>query len=1347
MLGMLMVAGTCHLGAQEKATGIPAGGRTDLIGLHYGPEGFIFQAAINTLYVERSGMPSPALHLSLPGYLSTGNEAGHPALPVKSILLEAHGGNDLRVRITEMDSMVIDLRQHGFEEQIAPWEPSPRKGTIPAEPLANHEIYGVDAWVGPPLLTVDYGGIMRGLPVSTLYFSPFRYHPRKHQIKVYYNVRAVIDAGGPSGGPEIPSLAFSSVFERIVLQRSEQVKKAVFAEEPMTMVILSDSMFRQTLHPFVKWKTEKGFRVVEAYVQDPAVGVTRESIKAYLEGMYTSPPSGIAPLTYLLIVGDVEQVPLSQSGGEITDLYYATYDGAEDYIPDVFYGRISVALPDQLQAVLDKILEYEQYRFPDPAFLNEAVLIAGVDGTFAARHGNGQINYARKLYFNASNGINAHAFLYPGSDTSDRVILDLISRGAGFVNYTGHGLYDRWINPTFHQDDIAGLMNTGKYPVMIGNGCETNIYTLGTCFAEALVRTPGRGALAYIGCTSDSYWDEDYYWSVGVGPIVSDPQYEQTSMGYYDRVFHQHAEPRESWTPSLGEMIFGGNLAVQESHSSRKKFYWEIYQLMGDPSLVPWFGLPGTREIHYPELLPPASERLDISCAPYDYIALSRDGQLLDAAHAGPLGSVTLQLPGMAPGDSLSLVVTGDRHVPFRGSVVAGNPDLPYLDLLHDELSAESREADHLVSHEEFFSLDLVLVNRGQDMPEGDTLVLRTYHPGITITDSLVRIEPLAAGESVTLRQAFGIRSGKDVRDRESFTLVMQTRGDPSGRRTFLNKTVHAPLLVSGGIRWDDRPYGNGNGIAEGGERLVCEWDLSNAGHFRTEAVTGMHVAPDPSIFGELGFPVLTSLEAGAQCTYRFTADPAVSLKGVMVAGPFLAGDGYTSVRDSFTLVPGRHFEDFGQAAGSRYPFVHDPASPWRTDPGTYASSPSSLRSGPIPDLGNSQLTIRFETGQTDTLFFSFRVSSETGYDFLVFYADSVEVDRWSGEREWASCAHVLEPGNHEITWSYRKDQSISRGADAAWIDDVIFPSQAFRQQDLSLVDILNPRSGPWLTGNETVALLVRNTGNETVTELSTRILVEGRTAHQDRFGISLLPGGEMVIQPEGSFDFEGFGDYTIHAEVFMEGDRYPGNNRIVRKVSHHKFPDLGMSLREIDRADGVFTDAVITLENLGNTRLDSIPYEIMIDGVVTDSGVRPLGLEPGRTAEMTFRLIDSLTGEIHSGVHDFMIRSTMQDSVSINDQVSGTLYWHAAGTGGDRQPAGFSLYPNPSAGGFFLVLAEPSDADLSLFLFHASGKIMGRYVIRRGEDRLYLGAGLAPGHYLLECPEKGITLHLVKPR
>ena len=68
------------------------------------------------------------------------------------------------------------------------------------------------------------------------------------------------------------------------------------------------------------------------------------------------------------------------------------------------------------------------------------------------------------------------------------------------------------------------------------------------------------------------------------------------------------------------------------------------------------------------------------------------------------------------------------------------------------------------------------------------------------------------------------------------------------------------------------------------------------------------------------------------------------------------------------------------------------------------------------------------------------KVSSESGYDYLKFFIDNVEINSWSGEDDWSLENYSISPGTHQFKWEYAKDFSVSSGADAAWIDDVVFP-------------------------------------------------------------------------------------------------------------------------------------------------------------------------------------------------------------------------------------------------------------------------------------------------------------------
>ncbi|MBI3848938.1 MAG: hypothetical protein HY298_01420 [Verrucomicrobia bacterium] len=98
----------------------------------------------------------------------------------------------------------------------------------------------------------------------------------------------------------------------------------------------------------------------------------------------------------------------------------------------------------------------------------------------------------------------------------------------------------------------------------------------------------------------------------------------------------------------------------------------------------------------------------------------------------------------------------------------------------------------------------------------------------------------------------------------------------------------------------------------------------------------------------------------------------------------------------------------------------------------------SAARSGSLGDNQESWL----ETTVTGPGILSFwwKVSSETGFDFLKFYIDGVlQTNRISGEVNWRQVGVNLVRGVHTLRWRYAKDRAVSSGSDAAWLDQVTF--------------------------------------------------------------------------------------------------------------------------------------------------------------------------------------------------------------------------------------------------------------------------------------------------------------------
>jgi len=130
--------------------------------------------------------------------------------------------------------------------------------------------------------------------------------------------------------------------------------------------------------------------------------------------------------------------------------------------------------------------------------------------------------------------------------------------------------------------------------------------------------------------------------------------------------------------------------------------------------------------------------------------------------------------------------------------------------------------------------------------------------------------------------------------------------------------------------------------------------------------------------------------------------------------------------------------EGFESGDFEQLDWQHGGQSHWRVIPTGAHSGDYAARSGSILDNQESVLAVRLEPEfEINHIRFWYRVSSEEGYDYLLFYIDGVQEGQWSGECDWTEQSYPLEMGEHDFKWVYKKDFSGDEGLDSAWIDDI----------------------------------------------------------------------------------------------------------------------------------------------------------------------------------------------------------------------------------------------------------------------------------------------------------------------
>ncbi len=675
---------------------------------------------------------------------------GDPELPELHQLISIPYDAVPRIEIISDHYTDYTLSDMGITVPLYPAQASLSKSQNPEDLhfAQNKQVYALNSFLERDEVSVEINGFLRGVRIANLIIRPVEYNPVAGLVRIHseLDLRVHFDNADIQGTEEASARLYSPVFEPIysMLPNYDPAQSRTdLVGNPITFVIVANSMFEGQLDAFIDWKTQQGYTVITGYTNE--VGSSTSAIKAFIQDLYENPAEGVAAPSFVLFVGDVAQLPTwnGNTGGHVTDSKYCEF--TNDYMPEIYFGRFSAANTSQLQAILDKTLEYEQYTMPDPSYLGEVVMIAGMDSSHGATWGNGQINYGTSNYFNDSHGIYSYTYLWPNSGSNSGNIVTNISEGVGYANYTAHGSQTSWADPSFTISNINSLQNQDEYPLVVGNCCLTNAFDTGTCFGEAWLRAENKGAIGYIGGSNNTYWDEDYWWGVGSGSVVSNPTYGSTGPGAYDGVFHDHGEAESEWYVTSYAMIMAGNLAVVQA-GGNMNYYWEIYQLMGDPSLSAYMGVPTDNTVDYIPILQIGLDTFTITAEPYSYVGLAMDGVLYGAGQVDESGALELTIEPIMTAGTATVTVTKQNRVPFVGALEVGNAEGPYI-VMEDLLVISDSNGNGDIDYGESIQATLCAQNLGNEAAINVTATVLCDAPYIILTDasaSFGDIEPEA---------------------------------------------------------------------------------------------------------------------------------------------------------------------------------------------------------------------------------------------------------------------------------------------------------------------------------------------------------------------------------------------------------------------------------------------------------------------------------------------------------------------------------------------------------------------------------------------------------------------------
>jgi len=841
--------------------------------------------------------------LILPQGYSVG-ELGSPKLPAVKNLIEIPFGAEATVTVKGYTVTDYKLSDYGINNMLFPNQPSVRKDQQPEDVKFeyNAEAYQASEFTRSEVAGLEVLGVMRGVRLGRLDISPVKYNPATGTIRVYNNIEVEVSFSGAdkSLNSFVKASTFSPYFEAAYGKVLNHTKDAFsdhpdLTKYPIKMVVVADRMFEEALQPYFEWKTKKGFKLEIGYTDE--IGSTPTDIKNYIFGIYNAAtPQNPAP-SFVLVVGDVAQVPASATGSAsngVTDLYYSSVDG--DIFPDIYLGRLSAQTVEQLNNQLEKILYYEKYEFADPTYLDDVTLIAGADPNWNPRVGQATIQYGTQNYFNAAHGyatVNAYLNSYSGCYDPARIAVSMI-------NYTAHCSPSSWADPSLSVSNVYAFSNANKYPLSVGNCCQSSDYSVSECIGEAWVRAPQKGAVAYIGSVPSTYWFEDFYWSVGAFPLQGEnngyvPTFEETTLGAYDAPF-------VSDYVSVAGITMVGNLAVTEVHAqgypshSSPTYYWQAYQNFGDPSMVIYHTQGEDNTVSHMAIVPIGMATYTVNALPGSYVAISKDGVLHGAALVDESGEVAVPIEPIVAGGDVTIVVTKPQYKPYVATVPAAALEGPYIVLdsyvVNDNLGNNNGQIDYT----ETVKLNLTAKNVGADPSTTITATVTVSDPYVTLvggnTVNFGAIQNGTANTS-TVENALTFEVSANVPDqyKPSFPVVF-TDGTTSWNSN-LKLTVNAPVIEVQNTFVLTETQGNSNGRLDAGETATATFKILNTGHAAANSPEAMLTgdcayltivnpegAISPIAAGEFGEVVYT-LEANASAPEGISTTLTFSAKEI----------------------------------------------------------------------------------------------------------------------------------------------------------------------------------------------------------------------------------------------------------------------------------------------------------------------------------------------------------------------------------------------------------------------------------------------------------------------------------
>ena len=754
----------------------------------------------------------------------------------------------------------------------------------------------------------------------------------------------------------------------------------------------------------------------------------------------------------------------------ISDNPYA--DVNDDHLPDICFSRILVQNESELPIIMGKLYEYEYTNVvTDPYYYDHPLTAAGwqdnkwfqitiatISG-YLTQHGKTpeRINeiYSGTQGPNWSTAPGTNSVVsYFGPEgvgyipaTPDELggwtggnaqqVIRAINHGCYLIQHRDHGWNAHWYQPEIHTTDFGEIYNIDKLTYLISVNCRTGMYdNSGGCFIESLLRMTrdgqNAGIMGAIGPTGQTYSFANDIFLWGVWDL-----FDPTFLPEYG----PFADHFDSWMPAfacVSGKYFLDTHVFPSTDDNMCSTTDNTFHTFGDAFIRLFTEVPQPITATHDEGIQCYSP-FHITAPEGSLIALTtytnRQWHIVATA-IGTGEEQTITVLENIPIGTIHLTITGENLIRWEEDIPLEPFNKPFVVI--DNIALNGGE---LTQHyNQSIVADINVTNVGLQDCDGGTVSMTSDSQLLTISQGETSFDALASNASQFISDAFQFTLSDSIHDRTHIPFTLTTHfGDETYSQEY-EIEVLSPNIKAEFIRINDS-QGNNNGRLDPGEFARLTFLVTNNGHYRADYPHfvlannegNIRVITPEVMVDNLGVDAYTEVSFDVFVEYHAGLESYVHLQ-------FQSTINGIKTEQEITCQIGYVLESFESGSFDTEYWTNDPMNPWIIENSHHYDGNFCAKSAPIDHDQLSQLTLNFYSTDEGEISFFRRVSTEANYDFLVFYIDEVEQDRWSGDYGWRGFSYPTTAGWHNYKWVYIKDHSVNGGSDAAWIDYITLP-------------------------------------------------------------------------------------------------------------------------------------------------------------------------------------------------------------------------------------------------------------------------------------------------------------------